>query len=118
MLWIISIIVVAVMAVIMATMATATATMTMTTVIMAIVIMTTAMASMAVASTLYPRRKTRAFTKGWERMARWSAAARAVPTTGVGIGIYLQRKLLWNSNLTCQLRCVSDVCVRAMVGKI
>ena len=118
MFWIISIIVVAVIAVIMATMPTATATMTMTTVVMAIVIMTTAVASMAVASTLYPRRKTRAFTKGWERMARWSAAARAVPTTGVGIGIYLQRKLLWNSNLTCQLRCISDVCVRAMVGKI
>ena len=88
MFWIICIIVVAVMAVIMATMPTATATMTMTTVVMAIVIMTTAVASMTVASTLYPRRKTRAFAKGWERMARWSAAARAVPTTGVGIGIY------------------------------
>lgn len=101
MFWIISIIVVAVMVV-----------------IMAIVIMTTAMASMTVASTLCPWRKTRAFTKGWERMARWSAAARAAPTTGVGIRIYWQRELLWNSNLTRQPRCISGVCVRAMVGKI
>jgi len=116
--WIISIIVVAVMVVIMATTPTATATMTMTTVIMAIVIMTTAVASMTVASTLCPWRKTRAFTKGRERMARWSAAARAAPTTGVGIRIYWQRELLWNSNLTRQPRCISGVCVRAMVGKI
>ena len=116
--WIISIIMVAVMVVIMATVPTATATMTTTTVIMAIIIMTTAVASMTVASTLYPRRKTRTFTKGWERMARWSVAARAVPTMGVGAGIYWQRKLLWNSNLTCQLRCISDVCVRAVMGKI
>jgi hypothetical protein len=75
--------------------------MTMTTVIMAIVIMTAAVASITVASTLCPWWKTCAFTKGWEGMARWSAAARAAPTTGVGIGIYWQRELLWNSNLTC-----------------
>ena len=128
MFWIISIIVVAVMVVIMATTPTATATMTMTTVIIAImtmttviiaiVIMTTAVASMAVASTLCPRRKIRAFTKGWEGMAKWSATARAALTTGVGIGIYRQRELLWNSNLTRQPWCISGVCVRAMVGKI
>jgi hypothetical protein len=89
------------MVVIMATTPTATATMTMTTVIMAIVIMTAAVASITVASTLCPWWKTCAFTKGWEGMARWSAAARVAPTTGVGIGIYWQRELLWNSNLTC-----------------